>query len=247
MRPSRPRIQHSGATRRRAARRQEGIVLVVVMIIIIITTAAAAVSIQNTTAEVRASGREMMMMQSRYAAEAILATTMAWIDAADTDFGEMFLAWQADPPPDMQRNTGGHVINDGTSRHHAARVTAEMQASDEMLVPPVRRASATDPIPDLTGSFGPNQVYEPERYEVDFTDCVQVDQAAGNLLNPPPSGTRPVKFFCVLTARNRLVISGGGTQLRWFNVGGREVVQDRLGMSHDARAVILTPTLFLPM
>jgi hypothetical protein len=233
----------------RGSRRNEGVVLVVILLIIVITTAAAAVSIQNTTAEVRASGREMMMVQARYSAEAALVTTLTWIDILDTNLSTLWAAWQTLPPPDMRRNTGGHLIINDASRYGAARVLQVVEEMIPMNVLPVSGHSGTDP----TGSFGPNQVYEPAPYEVDITECVRAPTTPGNQASQNQSNSTPVRFFCVLTVRNRLVITGGGSQIVWFNVGATsddwpepgEATQDRTGVAHDARATILTPTLLL--
>lgn len=223
---------------KRPARGQDGAVLLVILIIIIVTTAAAAVSIENTTAEVRASGRELMTIQARYSAEAGLVTTMAWIDLIKDELPNLWVLWNADPPPDMRRNTGGHVINNDASRGNAVRISASQLAQIPMTVQPVTAADPTAPIPDPTGSFGPSQVYEAAPYEVDLTDCVMGPPTAGNT---DDADTR----YCVLTVRNRLVISGGaGKQITWLNVGGGPTVfQDRSGAAHDARVTVLTPAV----
>jgi hypothetical protein len=246
---------HTRRLTRHGSRRNEGVVLVVILLIIVITTAAAAVSIQNTTGEVRASGREMMMVQARYSAEASLVTTMAWIDILDTNLSMLWADWQELPPPDMRRNTGGHLINNDASRFGAARVHQQTAQLIPMNVLPVSRASLTDPIPDPTGSFGPSQVYDAAPFEVDITECVMAPPTAGNQSSQNQSNSTPERFFCVLTVRNRLEIAGGaGSRITWLNVGPSPppapwlpvvVIQDRTGVAHDARATILTPTVLL--
>jgi len=236
--PHKQRI--AGRRAARAAKREHGAVLLVILIIIIVTTAAAAVSIQNTTAEVRASGRELMTIQARYSAEAGLVTTMTWIDLIKDDLPRLWMEWNALPPPDMRRNTGGHVINNDASRGNAVRILATHLAQIPMTVQPVSKADIAAPLPDPTGSFGPNQFYEAVPYEVDLTDCVMGPPTAGNT---DDSDTR----YCVLTVRNRLVISGGaGRQITWLSVGGGPaVLQDRTGAAHDARVTILTPAVIV--
>jgi len=240
MAPRMHRKRSTARERKRAGRRDEGAVLLVILIIIIVTTAAAAVSIENTTAEIRASGRELMTIQARYSAEAGLVTTMTWIDLIKDDLPRLWSEWNALPPPDMRRNTAGHVINNDASRGNAVRIMATHLAQIPMTTNPVSRADVAAPIPDPTGSFGPNQVYEALPYEVDLTDCVMGPPTAGNT---DDADTR----YCVLTVRNRLVIAGGaGRQITWLNVGGGPaVLQDRTGAAHDSRVTILTPAVIV--
>ena len=244
-----------GRERRRERRRerQEGAALLVIMLIIIITTAAAAVSVQNTTSEARVAGRELMMIHARYSSEAALATTIAWLDiiGGTPDFLNLWESWAAMAPPEMRVYTAGHSIEPDASRHMAARSMQPVQMMLPHIVEPISRASIADPIPDATGSFGPRQVYEPEPYVVDLTDCLLAPAALspGNQTNATTSGQTPKQFYCVLTVRGRLSVPAvGGVAMgagKFWSPGGSDTIQDRSGVAHDARASVLTPAMLI--
>jgi len=222
------------------------------MLIIVMTTAAAAISVQNTTAEMQAAGRERVMMHARYAAEAALVSTVSWLDrVGGGPLAETWLEWRENPPPQVAPFTAGHVIPAvaGGHRHEAARMTQRAQALISNGVPPVSSPNPTAPIPDLTGSFGPSQAYSMQDFVVDLTDCYEAPAMnnAGTQINAQ-LGLVPQRFYCTLTVHGRLVINGNaGAGVTWvmaaFPPG---VFQDRSGAAHDARAIIETPTMYLP-
>jgi len=238
-----PVVASARRARARARRRRtEGAALLVVMLIIIVTTAAAAVSVRNTSNEVRAAGRETTLVHARYASEAALATSIAWLDIVGESgaLTQLWNAWDLMAPPEVREYTGGHSINNDASRHMASRST---QGAQMMLaianVQPISAADLAAPIPDPTGSFGPQQVYVPSPYVADLTDCFEAPPTPGNPLN---GAFR--QFYCVLTVRGRLVVpNNAGRAITWLNVGGLQVTQDRSGVAHDARASILTAPL----
>jgi hypothetical protein len=222
------------------------------MLIILMTTAAAAISVQNTTAEMQAAGRERIMMHARYAAEAALVSTVSWFDRVGAGpLAETWVAWRSDPPPLVAPFTAGHLIPavPGGHRHEAARITQQAQNAVSNGVPPVSGPNPGATIPDLTGSFGPNQSYTMQNFVVDLTDCYEAppQNNDGTHLNAQ-LGLVPVRFYCALTVRGRLVTNGNaGSGVNWlltpFPAG---VFQDRSGAAHDARALIETPTMYLP-
>jgi hypothetical protein len=233
------RARHRRARRARARRVREGMALLVIMIIIVITTFAASISVQNTTAEMQAVARERMTMHARYAAEAALVATASYIE----NLGDLTTAWNGwagDPVPLVSQYTAGHAIPPTPEgRHSAARVTDDVLAASSNGVPPVSSPNPGAMIPDFTGSFGPNQSYSMPAYEVDLTDCYMGRIVPGNALAGPRA-----PFYCVLTVRGRLLINGGaGSGLQWLMPDGTNVFQDRTGAAHDARAIILTPTI----
>jgi hypothetical protein len=249
---SQPRAARTRRARRaRAHRRREGMALLVIMIIIVITTAGAAISVQNTTAEMHAAGRERVMMHARYAAEAALVSTVSWLDrVGGGPLAETWIAWRTDPPPIVAPYTAGHTIPAvvGGHRHEAARITQTSQAAVSNGVPPVGSPDPGAAIPDLTGSFGPNQPYSMQNFVVDLTDCYEAPavNAAGTQVNAQ-NGLVPIRFYCALTVRGRLEINGGGgTGVTWDLPTINGVFQDRTGAAQDARAIIETPTMYLP-
>lgn len=251
IRPSRPSRGAPFARARRSKARTEGAALFVVMLIIVVSTALAAVSVRNTTSEARAIGRELMIVHARYAAEAALATTIAWFDIIGNTptFLQLWEAWGAMPPPDMTGFTGGHVIANNASRHMAARTVQAQQMALGPTVLPISDANAGAAIPDVTGSFGPNQRYVAMPYAVDITDCslAPATLSQGNQVNASASGQTPRQFYCVLTARGRLVIPNAqGRNMTWTVGPNVPILQERSGVAHDARASILTPSVLMP-
>ena len=61
-------------------RRREGAVMLVVMLILMIATASAAISVHTTQSELQAAGEERIALQSRYASEAAMMSTISMID-----------------------------------------------------------------------------------------------------------------------------------------------------------------------
>lgn len=237
------KVRYRRARRARARRAREGVALLVIMIIIVITTFAAAISVQNTTAEMQAVARERMTMHSRYAAEAALTATVSWIEVADLKV--FWQGWNALPPPFVSPYTGGHPISP-LARHNAVRISGVAQ---DLIANGVLPVSGPDPgaaIPDLTGSFGPNQSYSMPSYDVDMTDCYEAPDVIGNELGGGDE-EKPTKFYCVMTVRGRLIINnGGGAGVQWVLPDGTNTgFQDRTGAAHDARAIIMTPTMMM--
>lgn len=234
----------------RGHRRREGAALLVIMLIILMTTAAAAISVQNTTAEMHAAGRERVMMHARYAAEAALVSTVSWLDrVGGGPLAETWLAWRENEAPRVAPYTAGHVIPavPGGHRHEAARITQAAQAAISNGVSPVSGPDPAAAIPDLTGSFGPSQAYSMENFVVDLTDCYEAPPMnnAGTQVNAQ-LGLVPQRFYCTLTVRGRIVIdNNAGAGVSW-DIGAFNVFQDRTGAAHDARAMIETPTMYLP-
>lgn len=235
-------------------RRNDGAAMLVIMLIIIITTAAAAISVQNTSAEIRAVGRERMIIHARYAAEAALNTSIAWVDQLGNSgaFLDLWNQWAAQPPPDMLEFTGGHAILNDASRHMAARSSTATQMQLPFTALPVTDTNnGLDPVPDPTGSFGPAKAYVAANAIVDITDCqlAPASLAPGNQINAGAGGLTPRQFYCVLTVRGRLTVRNNeGNWLTWDVTGipPPGAVQDRSGVMHDARASILTPSMLMP-
>lgn len=249
---SEPRTKPLAARRRRARhRRQEGMALLVIMLIIVITTAAAAVSVQNTTAEMQAAGKERTLTQARYATEAAMQATLAWLDQVGNSgsFLNLWNTWQQLPPPEMRPYTGGHQILDAFSaRHHAARSLQTTQAMLPQVIAPVSDPNPALPIPDFTGSFGPNQPYSMEPYVVDITDCFEAptSMTPGGQVNINASGVTSKQFFCTLTVRGRLEVRGLQGAAATWSLAGLDIEQERSGAAYDTRATILTPSMLLP-
>jgi hypothetical protein len=177
---------------RRARKRQEGAVMLVVMLILMIATASAAISVQSTASEINASGQERVAVQSRYASEAAMMSTISWIDLLGNS-GQwvgvlQFWAGQTAPPA-MLPNYAEPAIPPN-NRHMASRSTMQQQlalprANGE--IPPLSEAEATGTgggggasgsgaggstgsggstapaaFSDPVGSFGPRQAYGPQ-------------------------------------------------------------------------------------
>jgi hypothetical protein len=253
-----PRTPSPCARRSRARhRRQEGAALLVIMLIIVITTAAAAVSVQNTTAEMRAAGQERMLTQARYGAVAAMQATLAWLDLVGNDgtFYGLWQHWATLDPPEMRPYSGGHQIFDTEQgRHMAARSLQTTQALLPQVIAPVSDPNTTLPIPDYTGSFGPNQPYSMEPYVVDITDCFEAPKtlAVGGAVNIGPGGLVATQFFCTLTVRGRLSMRDeSGAAVTWALASAPPLpvplVQERSGAAYDTRATILTPSMLLPV
>lgn len=246
------RTKSSRARLRRARhRRQEGIALLVIMIIIVITTAAAAASVRNTTAEMQAAGKERVLIQARYASEAALVSTLAYLDEVGDDFEKQWADGRDNHlPPETREFTGGHQILAG-NRYRAIRTSQTQQAALDTgpLVEPVSRPNPTLPVPDLTGSFGPYQGYAMDPYIVDITDCA-IASTTSDPENPvnqsASSSTPPRRVDCTLTVRGRISMVDAlnnqvGTAVSWDLPGGLNgVVQERSGAGYDMRATIKT-------
>ena len=256
--------------RARAARSEEGAVMLVVLLILLVATASAAVSVANTQAELQAAGNERVAMQTRYVAEAGMATTLSWIVQLSNKnaFTKTFRSWST--PPDMDHYAEPMIVN-GAETHHAQRTVMDaqlgMQQNPADEVPPLSNAvplsgagsgggggssgsgGSGGSTPDTTGSFGPKQGYGlPSRgYVVDITDC----QVAANALTPgslvaggstsAPTGA----FYCVMTGRGRLDPIGSAAERSWTLGGSRTFKQGLYSSAHDARAEFITPEMIL--
>jgi len=107
----------------------------------------------------------------------------------------------------MRPFTGGHVINNDASRHMAGLTDMASQSQLTPVIPPITDVTqAADP----TGSFGPNQSYVASNTLVHVTDCQLAPSSLvpGDPVNGGPSGVKRGRYYCVLTARGRLVIRG---------------------------------------
>jgi hypothetical protein len=231
------RARQRRTRRARAHRRREGVALLVIMIIIVITTFAASISVQNTTSEMQAAARERVTVHARYASEAALVATVSYIEEL-RDFDLWWRASQLLGVPLVSQYTAGHPIP--PARHGAARVTGDTLMLISNGVPPVSSPDPGAAIPDLTGSFGPNQPYSMPAYDVDLTDCY-----AGPIDDGSQVGGTTAPMYCVLTVRGRLLVNGdAGAGLQWVLPDGTNTgFQDRTGAAHDARAIIKTPSV----
>ena len=102
---------------------------------------------------------------------------------------------------------------------------------------------------DTLGSFGPRQAYglPPEGYVVDVTDCAIAP--SGHTPGAPVGGgagsLKIVQFYCVLTARAHIQLSGAAAARNW-TFGSFTYAQDPYTSEHDSRATILTPQMIVP-
>lgn len=247
--------------------------MLVVMLILMIATASAAVSVHTTQSELLAAGQERVALQSRYASEAAMMSTISMIDLLG-DSGQwldVWREWNKVPAPQMYWYAEPEI--DPGNRHQSVRTTlgmeTKLQSTSEM--PPLNApqsatggtggggsggssgsggASSGIPI-DPLGSFGPRQAYglPPEGYVVDVTDCAIAP--SGHTPGAPVGGgsgsLKVVQFYCVLTARARIALP---TTLpapkRSWTFGTFQYDQDPYTSEHDSRATILTPQMIVP-
>ena len=260
----------SRATRRRARgrARREGAVMLVVMLILMIATASAAISIHTTQSELQSAGEERIALQSRYASEAAMMTTIAYIDKLGDDtggtaFAMMWKLWQQQQPPKMYEYAEPEV--DPGNRHSAIRVTMPMEMAKQQtteIAPLSGPVSGTgggggggggsggggsQPL-DTLGSFGPRQAYGVSSigYVVDINEC----QAAPSGLTPGElsgGGNKPGQtsqnFICTLTVHTQVQLPGA-TASRGWRYGAFTYQQDPFASEHDSRATILTPPVW---
>jgi hypothetical protein len=257
--------------RRRARARREGAVMLVVMLVLMIATASAAVAVHTTQSELQAAGEERVALQSRYASEAAMMTTISMIDMLG-DSGQwldVWREWNKIPAPQMYRYAEPEI--DPGNRHQAVRTTLgqETRLQSTTEVPPLNGPQAasggsggggsgggsgsggtSSGVPlDTLGSFGPRQAYglPPEGYVVDVTDCAIAP--SGHTPGAPVGGgsgsLKIVQFYCVLTARAHIQLPGATASRNW-TFGGFTYAQDPYTSEHDSRATILTPQMIVP-
>ena len=120
-----------------------------------------------------------------------------------------------------------------------------LQLNPAVEMPPLGPPDPLAAIPDLYGSFGPRQVYQPMPYVIDITDCAPapLGLTPGMPLGSGPSGSP--QFVCSLTARTRVQLPAAnqvavGSQRSW-TFGAATYVQDPFMSKHDSRAIIVTP------
>jgi len=252
-----PRTPHACSNRRtrsarirsRAAQRREGAVMLVVMLILMIATASAAVSVQTSQSELHAAGEARIAMQASYASEAAIMSTIAWIDdlGASGDWAALWAAGQAAPVPNLDQ-FAEPAIPAGAGRNYAMRSSQTSQIpqiNPAVEMPPLGAPNTTATIPDLYGSFGPRQVYQPMPFVVDITDCAPAPVA---LTPGMPVGSGPgsfQQFSCSLTARTRIQLPAANQVVaanqRSWTFGAATYVQDPFMSKHDSRAIIITP------
>lgn len=246
--------------------------MLVVMLILMIATASAAISVHTTQSELLAAGEERIALQSRYASEAAMMSTISMIDmlGGTGQWLDVWRAWNALPTPQMYRYAEPEI--DPGNRHQAVRTTlaqtTSLQSTIEM--PPLSAPQAASGgtsggsggaggtggsggssgmAPDLLGSFGPRQAYglPAEGYVVDVNDCAVAP--SGHTPGAPVAGgtgsLKIVQFYCVLTARAQIQLPGAATARNW-TFGAFTYAQDPFMSEHDSRATILTPQMIVP-
>jgi hypothetical protein len=237
------------------------------MLIIMVATTTASISVANTQSESRGVGRERMAMHARYASEAAMTTTVAWLDTVGNGLSAAWRDWKLEDPPEL-RGHGERPISGAFSgqRHDAFVLRLSMQAPQIDGVQPVSEAepyssssggaggaggaggtsggaggaggATPGPAgPDYRGSFGPLQAYAPDPYVLDATDCFLAPPQPGE-----PAGQRTTgRYYCVVTVRGRINVPD--SLGRTFTFDGLDVTTSISGAAHDSRATILTPTI----
>lgn len=227
--------------------------MLIVMMILLVATTLAGVSLQATQYELRAAGFARSALQTQYVSETALTTTIAWIEAAALDSGlSTFLnAWNSkDAGPDLTLFGEPEL---GTAREHAMRFqwVTQSETLTAVTIPPLTVPGANN---DPTGSFGPrvnarpgveNRALAtwPSDYVVDVYDCEPLHGMGtpGSQINHAgSSATRRSQFACVVTARGRSYVPGGGDRT-WADPAGKPYTVNRFGLAHDSRGTIVTP------
>lgn len=250
--------------------------MLVVMLILMVATVSAAVSVRTTQAELHAAGQDRLAMQTAYVSEAAIMTTTAYVDKIGDEGGflDLWTYWQGQGAPTMQEYGEPALTTD--TRHNAVRLsqTEELKGQQTNEVPPLSNAVAATgtggggtggggsgsggggaPVdPTGVGSFGPNQAYGLVSsagyagYVVDLTDCVPAPAALSPGTQIGGQQTlKPQQFYCVLTARGRLQLNGATSSTRTWTFGASTYTQDAFMTSHDSRATIITPTMWVPV
>jgi len=256
--------------RKRAGRRQEGATMMMVMLILLVATASAAVSVHSVQTELRAAGHNRQAVQTQYVAEAALMTTIVWLDKV-SDSGELELIIKKSdkqPMPSMFHYAQPEYTSPEFRQHamYSGPIQQAMNRQDFEVSPmsgPQDPAAGSGgsggsggvaaPQPDLIGSFGPQQAYQPQqRWYVHINECKIAP--AGMTAGSPAAGIddskRPKRqFFCVLTAFGRTVLKGydqqnpvsapGKDGHNWA-IGANVYQSSKFAAAHDTRATILT-------
>jgi hypothetical protein len=239
-------------------------VLLIVMLILLTTTAMASVSLQATQSELRAAGNHRVGVQTQYASEAGMVTTMAWVSATSLT-GAFYTThldvWDKQAAPIMHKFGEPAIVD---SNRMANRTQWLQQRSLPFETAPLSvaggvmaRDGLTTPAPDLFGSFGPRTQYVPGfqtstapsalvDYVVDMYDCqrLPVMATAGSLINDLGSGV-PAQFqvYCVVTSRGRSYVPGAGGLTRTWGDGADAYVAARFSAALDSRGTLITPPI----
>ena len=235
--------------------------MMMVMLILLVATAAAAMSVHSVQTELRAAGHNRQAIQTQYVSEAAMMTTIAWLDqlAYNNVLGPLIIESDAVPMPEMfhfalpeysSADMRQHAMH--TDADHQAKIRQDFETSP-MGGPQLPTAGVSAPVPDPIGSFGPQQAYEPQaRWYAHINECqdAPLGMIAGDHAAGIRSEDRPApKFFCVITAFGRTVLSGydnlspvtaPGRDGHNWNVQGNVYQSSKFAAAHDSRAMILT-------
>jgi hypothetical protein len=145
------------------ARRNEGAAMLVVMLILLIATAAAAISVQATTMEMRSAGYARRELQTKYVAEAALASAYRTLNQVGPR-SLLYAMSKATVQPDMTRLHEPALSLSGSAKTAYRIVSDDYPATIAApMVPPVNSAE------DGSGTLGPGQAYQPW-FAVDIYD-----------------------------------------------------------------------------
>jgi len=207
-------------------------------------------------------------VQTQYAAEAALSTTLAWVDGTSlsgTFYSSQLKTWADAAAAPTMRFFGEPEIAVG-NRAWANRTRWEQQ---RLFLPTYETApltvaggvvaspSTAQPVDEI-GSFGPRTAYLPGfqstaqtaaplmvDYVVDMYDCQQLPVTAtpGSQINQTGSGVpQQLQFYCVITARGRSYLPGAATKV-WTLAGANTYAASRFSAAHDARGSLITPPI----
>jgi hypothetical protein len=131
--------------------------MLVVLLIIMVATASAALSVRTTHSELQAATSNRVGLQARYASEAAIMTTIAWIDMLGDSgqFLQIWREWEANDPPNMSKVGEPSLTAD--TRHHATRTSMKMQMAlqaDATFGCPTTCAKPLNPAVSESGAAG---------------------------------------------------------------------------------------------
>ena len=250
--------------------------MLMVMLILLVATASAAVSVHSVQTELRAAGHNRQAIQTQYASEAALMTSIAWIDMASSSGNLTALANSQNALP----ITGLRMFRFAQPEYETAKMrmnamflSSQQQANNRQVDEVQAMNAPQNPAagsggsggsggiaalaPDLIGSFGPQQAYQPDpNWQVHVNDCQ--DAAAGGTeagsiaagVSSSTEGGTPKEWFCVVTSYGRTVLSGYGDPLNpvttpgedghnW-TIGANIYQSSKYSAAHDSRALIRT-------
>jgi hypothetical protein len=225
--------------------------MLIVMLILMLATASAAVSVQTSQSELHAAGEARMAMQSAYASEAAIMSSIAWIDelGAGQQWAALWAGAQAAAVPSVSI-FAEPAIGTGANRHFAMRTSQgaqELQRVATTEMKPIGPPDTTSVPADIYGSFGPRQAYVPTPFVVDITDCAP---APVSLTPGMPLGSGAGTFqqyVCSLTAHSQVQLPAAqqvaAGKMRTWTFGSATYVQDPFMSKHDSRAIIVTPEI----